>query len=257
MQENMQEFITLAHYLADEAGKIIRPYFRAPLDTALDIESKADDSPVTIADKAVEEHLRAIITQRRPNDGIIGEEFGVKDSKNQYDWVLDPIDGTKSFIAGRPSFGTLIALCENGVPILGIIDQPILKERWVGATGLATTFNGTPVTTRDCNDMANARVISTHPIMVKDWKKIEDQSNFYIWGGDCYSFGLLASGFLDCAIESHLSPYDFAALPPIIEGAGGVMCDWNGKKLTLQSDGRVIAVGDAALREPLIAQLKD
>lgn len=253
MQENMQEFITLANYLADEAGKIIRPYFRAPLE----VESKADESPVTIADKKVEDHLRRLIEKRYPDHGIIGEEFGLKESKSQYTWVLDPIDGTKSFIAGRPSFGTLIALCENNVPILGVIDQPILKERWVGAKGFETTFNDMPVITRECADIQYAKVISTHPIMVPEWKEIEDQSSFYIWGGDCYSFGLLASGYLDCAIESHLSPYDFAALPPIIEGAAGHMCDWDGNKLTLKSEGRVIAFGDSALKDKFLKILKD
>lgn len=251
-QENMEEFITLANYLADEARKIIAPYFRAPLD----IESKSDQSPVTVADKAVEKHLRKIIEQRYPDHGIIGEEFGVKDGLGQYDWVLDPIDGTKSFIAGRPSFGTLIALCKNGVPILGIIDQPILKERWVGANGFPTEFNGAPVTTADCSKFSDAKIISTHPIMVPEWQNIEDQANFYIWGGDCYSFGLLASGFLDCAIESHLSPYDFAALPPIVEGAGGLMCDWEGNPLNLKSDGRVIALGDPTLKSSALKALK-
>lgn len=253
MQENMQEFITLANDLADEAGKIIRPYFRAPLE----VENKADESPVTIADKKVEEHLRQIIETKYPDHGIIGEEFGTKESKSPYIWVLDPIDGTKSFIAGRPTFGTLIALCENGVPILGVIDQPILKERWIGAKGFKTTFNNQPVSTSDCADIKYAKVISTHPIMVPEWQGIEDQTRFYIWGGDCYSFGLLANGYLDCAIESHLSPYDFAALPPIIEGAGGMMCDWEGKALTLKSDGRVIAFGDRTLQYKFLGLLKD
>jgi histidinol phosphatase-like enzyme (inositol monophosphatase family) len=248
----MQDFIDLATYLADEAGKIIRPYFRQPFE----VNAKSDASPVTIADKSVEERLRAIIEEKRPEDGIIGEEFGIKESKNQYDWVFDPIDGTKSFVIGRPTFGTLIALCEDGVPILGIIDQPILNERWVGAKGKPTTFNGAIVKTRDCQDISNARIISTHPIMVDNWPLIDQESNFYVWGGDCYSFGLLASGFLDCAIESHLGTYDFAALPPIIEGAGGHMCDWHGNPLTLQSDDHVVAVGDIALKDQILDVLK-
>lgn len=247
----MQEFIELAQHLADEAGNIIRPYFRAKID----VKHKSDASPVTIADRAVEQHLRTIIEEKRPEDGIIGEEFGTKPSQNGYDWVLDPIDGTKSFISGRPSFGTLIALCENGIPILGIIDQPILKERWIGATGQKTTFNGKPVQTRPCQNLSEARLISTHPIMNENWQDMDEASDFYIWGGDCYSFGLLASGYLDAAIESHLGTYDFCALPPIIEGAGGHMCDWNGNQLTTKSDGRVLAVGDASLKDQILKKL--
>lgn len=244
----MQDFIELAHHLADEAGEIIRPYFRS----GVDVDHKSDESPVTIADRAVEQRLREIIETKRPEDGIIGEEFGIKDGKNQYEWVLDPIDGTKSFIAGRPSFGTLIALCEDGVPILGIIDQPILKERWIGVKGQPTLFNGKQVQTRTCQNLTQARLISTHPIMVDNWKDIDHASDFYIWGGDCYSFGLLASGFMDVAIESLLSAYDFAALPPIIKGAGGHMCDWDGNPLTTKSDGRVLALGDIALKDEML-----
>ncbi len=244
----MQDFIELAHHLANEAGEIIRPYFRS----SVDVDHKSDESPVTIADHTVEQRLREIIEAKRLEDGIIGEEFGIKTGKNQYEWVLDPIDGTKSFIAGRPTFGTLIALCENGVPILGIIDQPILKERWIGAKDQPTLFNGKPVQTRSCKSLKEARLISTHPIMVDNWKEIDHASDFYIWGGDCYSFGLLASGFMDVAIESLLSAYDFAALPPIIEGAGGHMCDWDGNPLTTKSDGRVLALGDIALKDEVL-----
>lgn len=249
----MQDFITLAHHLADEAGKIIRPYFRQNVA----VEHKGDASPVTIADKAVEKRLREIIESARPDDGIIGEEFGIKESQSQYDWVLDPIDGTKSFIAGRPSFGTLIALCENDVPILGIIDQPILNERWIGVKGQPTLFNGKAVKTRQCKHISDSRLASTSPNWLKNscWEELRTQSDFLIWGGDCYSFGLLALGHLDGVIESGLSPYDFAALPPIIEGAGGHMCDWDGNPLTTKSDGRVLAAVDIALKVQVLAIL--
>lgn len=250
----MQDFIELAGHLADEAGKIIHPYFRAEIA----VESKSDDSPVTIADRSVEERLRAIIEERRPEDGIIGEEFGIKESKNQYDWVLDPIDGTKSFIIGRPTFGTLIALCENGVPILGIIDQPIAKERWVGAKDMPTTFNGTKINTRACADLKNARLASTSPDqLIYQWKNLRDKSDMFVWGGDCYSYGLLAKGGLDAVIETQLGTYDYAALPPIVEGAGGWMGDWDGNTLNINSDGRTIAVGDAALKSQLLDILKN
>lgn len=248
----MQDFIELATKMADEAGKIIRPYFRANVD----VEAKKDESPVTIADKSVEERLRAIIEEHRPEDGIIGEEFGIKEGKNKYTWVLDPIDGTKSFVIGRPTFGTLIALCEDGVPILGIIDQPISKERWIGVKGQATTFNGQPVKTRPCIDLKEARIASTSPSMMPDqWPKLYDECGMVVWGGDCYSYGLIASGFLNLVVEKGLNLYDFAAIPPIIEGAGGFMCDWNGESLTLNSDDAVVAGGDIALKDQILSTL--
>lgn len=247
--ETMQDFIQLATDMADEAGAIIRPYFRGEFN----VDSKSDASPVTIADRTVEERLRAMIEKNRPNDGIIGEEFGIKKSKNQYDWVLDPIDGTKSFIIGRPTFGTLIALCEDGVPILGIIDQPILKERWIGAKGQPTTFNGQVVTTQPCQDLKQAKLASTSPSQLSNiWQELYQKCNFFTWGGDCYSYALLSMGRLDAVIETQLGTYDYCALPPIIEGAGGHMCDWNGKQLTIKSDGRVIAVGDIKLKDQIL-----
>lgn len=253
----MQDFITLAQklaeHLADEAGKIIRPYFRQ----SIEVDHKSDDSPVTIADRTVEQRLRQIIEELRPEDGIIGEEFGLKESKNQYEWVLDPIDGTKSFIAGRPSFGTLIALCENGVPILGIINQPILNERWVGAKGMPTTFNGKVVKTSSCHHLKHAKLASTGPYMFPDhWEKLYNNCDFMIWGGDCYSFGLLANGNIDAIVEGKLSFYDFAALVPIIEGAGGWIGDWDGNTLHKNSDGMIVTVGDIALKDQILGILK-
>ncbi len=250
----MQEFEALANRLANEAGKIARAHFRQPFE----VISKADASPVTVADRAIEQRLREIIEKERPDDGIFGEEFGIKDSKNGLTWVLDPIDGTKSFVIGRPTFGTLIALCENDIPKLGVIDQPISNERWVGADS-KTTFNGKPVKTRACPVLKDACVASTTPAMFSKtgpvYEKIEPAVKMLAWGGDCYMYGLLASGFMDLCIEASLSPYDFAALVPVVEGAGGMMCDWSGKALTLKSDGKVIAVGDKTLKEEILALL--
>ncbi len=243
----MQEFRQLANRLADEAGQIVRQHFR----TAFDVESKADASPVTIADRAVEKRLREIIEKERPEDGIFGEEFGIKKSQNGLTWVLDPIDGTKSFVIGRPTFGTLIALCEDNAPVLGIIDQPILKERWLGAKGSPTVFNGAPVKTRSCKKLSQACVSSTTPAMFSKtgpvYEKFEHGAKMMSWGADCYAYGLLANGYCDIVVEANLSPYDFAALVPVIEGAGGKICDWRGNPLTLQSEGNVIALGDPAL----------
>ena len=186
----MREFIELSNYLADEAGYIIKKYYRQ----SFVVERKSDESPVTIADKNVEKRLRKIIEIERPDDGIIGEEFGTKEGKNEYTWVFDPIDGTKSFVIGRPTFGTLIALCENGIPILGIIDQPILKERWIGAKGHPTLFNGKKVHTHSCKKLSDAKLSSTNPKQLSScWEKLDEKSKFFVWGGDCYSCLLYTS----------------------------------------------------------------
>ncbi len=252
----MQEFKGFANSLADEAGKIVRQHFR----THFKVESKGDASPVTLADRGVEKKLREMIEETYPEDGIFGEEFGIKESRNGRTWVIDPIDGTKSFAIGRATFGTLIALCENSVPVLGIIDQPIMKERWVGIKGhktaysnahLGPDFQDRPIKTATCPALDMARVCSTTPAMFDDlppiYKRFEKHCKFVAWGGDCYAYALLATGFADVVVEADLSPYDFLALVPIIEGAGGKITDWNGKNLTLESEGKVIALGDPAL----------
>ncbi len=245
----MQELIQLAEYLADEAGTVIERHFRK----GFKIETKEDETPVTVADRGVEQRLREIVEMHRPEDGILGEEFGPKDSRNSYTWVFDPIDGTKSFIIGRPTFGTLIALCENDIPVLGVIDQPISKERWIGAKGQPTLFNGKAVKTRPCTDLKSACVASTSPSQMPHlWQPMYEAFGPVVWGGDCYSYGLLSNGWLDVVIESGLSTYDFAALPPIVEGAGGLMCDWQGNPLTLTSDGNIIAIGDPYLKNSVL-----
>lgn len=248
----MQALLSLASHLADEAGDVVRRHFRQPFD----VESKGDETPVTVADRGVEAALRQIIEKTRPDDGILGEEYGPKNSKNGFTWVLDPIDGTKSFIIGRPTFGTLIALCKDGVPILGVIDQPIAKERWIG-DGTQTTFNGTPVKTRPCPSVKHAITAVTSPRQVPDlWPKLYQECKAMVWGGDCYSFGLLANGWLDICIENMLAPYDFAALVPVVTGAGGYVSDWQGNPMTLSSDGSMIALGDPRLKEDVLKLVK-
>ena len=249
----MQEFEALANRLADEAREIVQQYFRHPFD----IEIKGDDSPVTIADRAVEKRMREIIEAERPDDGILGEEFGIKESKNGYTWVLDPIDGTKSFVIGRATFGTLIALCEEGFPVLGVIDQPILGERWVGIEG-RTTFNGEGVKCSPCVSLEVARIGSTTPAMFKDepvYKKFNE--NKFFWGGDCYQYGLMAMGFVDVILEASMQPYDYLALVPIIKGAGGHISDYAGRDLTIESGkSTVVACGDPGLWPDVQALLK-
>jgi inositol-phosphate phosphatase / L-galactose 1-phosphate phosphatase / histidinol-phosphatase len=262
----MQELLSLANHLADEAGKVISRYYR----TDFTIERKGDETPVTIADRTVEAELRKIIERERPDDGILGEEYGPKESRSGLTWVLDPIDGTKSFMVGRPTFGTLIALWENDTPLLGVIDQPIAKERWVG-DGKTATFNGKSVKTRTCPSVKEAICGSTSPRQLSQivsphlnpppleggmlWRTLYDECKAMVWGGDCYSYGLLANGWLDIVVESGLQPYDFAALIPIVQGAGGWMGDWEGNPLTLSSPGKTVALGNAALKDEFLSLL--
>ncbi len=257
-----QADIDLANRLADAAGAVIRPYFRAPHG----LETKADHSPVTLADREAEAAMRAMIEAAFPGDAIIGEEYGTKPGNSGRAWVLDPVDGTRAFVSGRPVFGTLIALMIDGWPMLGIIDQPILRERWLGVIGKPTLFNGAPIATRACTSLEGAALATTSPHAFD-----EHQADHFvtlaravtggsmrqgpIYGGDCYNYGCLASGHLDIVVEAGLKVYDFAALVPVVEGAGGRMCDWQGDPLTADSIGEVVAAGDPARIEDIVEAL--
>ncbi|MGE0151158.1 MAG: histidinol-phosphatase [Reyranellaceae bacterium] len=239
--------IALATDMAEAAGDVIRRYFRTPVS----VDVKADESPVTIADRQAETAMRTLIEKRRPRDGILGEEHGRERLEAEYVWVLDPIDGTKAFITGMPVFGTLIGLLHRGRPVLGVIDQPILRERWLGIASEATTLNGRKVATRTCPSLDKAFLYSTAPDMFKGadavaYERVKGKVRQPRFGGDCYAYGLLAMGFADLVIESSLQPYDYCAVIPVVEGAGGVMTDWQGQALTIDSDGRVVAAGDRA-----------
>lgn len=251
-----QADIDLAQRLADAAGAAIRPYFRA--DHGL--ETKDDASPVTLADKAAEAAMRRLIIAERPMDAIIGEEEDDRAGSSGRTWVLDPIDGTRSFIVGRPIFGTLIALLEDGWPVLGIIDQPIIGERWLGVTGRPTLFNGKPVESRRCRELSQALLATTSPALFTDdqlhaFEHVDSAVMSTVLGGDCYNYGLVASGHLDLVIEAGLKLHDFAALVPVVEGAGGRMCDWQGDPLHAGSTGEVIAAGDPARIEEIVEAL--
>jgi inositol-phosphate phosphatase/L-galactose 1-phosphate phosphatase/histidinol-phosphatase len=255
---NLENDITLAQRLADAAGVAIRPHFRSGLAA----ERKSDATPVTIADRAAEQAMRRILKAEAPRDTIIGEEFGAESGDSGRSWVLDPIDGTVSFLAGRPIFGTLIALVIEGWPVLGIIDQPILGERWLGATGRPTTFNGRPCRTRPCSSLAEAALATSGPHYFDDHQgshfmalAARSDHKRMLMGGDCYNYGLLASGHIDMVCEANLKLHDWAALVPIIEGAGGTVCDWNGDPLHAESDGHVLALGDPARLEDAVAAL--
>jgi inositol-phosphate phosphatase/L-galactose 1-phosphate phosphatase/histidinol-phosphatase len=204
--------------------------------------------------------MRQLIAQRFPAHGIFGEEFGRERAEADFTWVLDPIDGTKSFISGVPLFGTLIALADRGRPILGIIDQPILRERWIGANGRPTTLNGTPIRVRPCASLAAATVFATSPDMFKGgdaaaFARVAGAAKLVRFGADCYAYGLLAHGLIDLVVEASLKPYDFSAMLPIVEGAGGIASDWRGMPLTLASDGRVLVAGDQRAHQQALALL--
>jgi histidinol phosphatase-like enzyme (inositol monophosphatase family) len=245
--------IALLHRLADASGEAIRPYFRQPI--AVDDKGAATGAmfdPVTAADKGGEKAIRAVLASERPDDGILGEEFPEKKGTNGRVWVIDPVDGTRAFITGQTQWGTLIALNEQGVPTLGILDQPVIHERFVG-TGTAAEFHSpdgvAKLAVRPCASVREAVLMTTHPWAYFDeietdlFRRLCDASMMSRFGGDCYAYGLLAMGFVDLVVEARLKPWDIQALIPIVQGAGGVITDWQGNPCA--EGGRVIAAGDA------------
>ncbi|MGE4352162.1 MAG: histidinol-phosphatase [Bdellovibrionales bacterium] len=253
------ELMDVACKLADAAGEVIASYFR----TSFAIEEKRDLSPVTVADRKAEQAMHALLAKLRPDDGIIGEEFGSERESAEFVWVIDPIDGTRAFLSGKPMFGTLISVLHDGLPILGVIHQPILKERWIGARGHETTLNGTICRTRPCSKLRDA-VANLGPqafpfgnaVSLDAYRRVAKGALTTTVAGDCYTYGLIASGFLDLCIEHDLKLYDFAALVPIIEGAGGCVTDWQGRKLDRNSTGNVLAVGDVRLLEEVVTLIE-
>jgi myo-inositol-1(or 4)-monophosphatase len=251
--------IAAAVAAADVAGAVIRPFFRAAFVT----DDKADRSPVTIADRTAEQAMRAVLSERFPDHGILGEEFGLDGPDAPLRWVLDPIDGTRAFVSGRPTFGTLIALLHEDRPIIGIIDQPVTRERWIGAIGQPTRFTGPlggAAGCRRCTSLAEAELSATSPTMflAEDMVRFERlrravRRNY--WGGDCYAHGLLALGQIDVDAECEMHLWDWAALVPIIEGAGGSVTDWLGDPLRPDGDGRVLSVGDRSLMPAILREL--
>ena len=254
MTSDIEEFIVFSNFLADESSKIIKEYFRKPLT----INNKEDESPVTIADKNTESKIRELIEDKYPNHGILGEEFDTKNTNSEYTWVIDPIDGTRSFIAGYKDFGTLIALLHDQKPIIGIINCPIHDERWVGANGKNTTMNGKDVRTSNIKDINKSYLSSTGLYMFensnfkKKFEKIIKETKYHRFGGDCYNYGMIASGYIDIVIENMLKVHDYMALIPVIEGAGGKITDKFGKVINIDSDGSVVVSANEKLHTQLI-----
>ena len=248
--------VSLGQRLVMASSVVVRQHFRRPIT----VDVKDDDSPVTVADRSAEEAIRAILKAERPEDGIIGEEFGAEREDAEYVWVIDPIDGTRAFITGRPTFGTLVACLRGGIPILGVINQPILNDTWVGAAGLPTQLNGDTVTTRPCTALGEAMLSTTTPDTMdagesRAFQALKDRTRDTTYGGDCYAYGLLASGFIDIVVDCTMKLYDFAALVPVVAGAGGVMSDWSGVPLTRTSGSRVLASGNSALHDATLSVL--
>jgi len=227
---DIKEFKLFTKHLADISGNIIRNYFR----TQIKIDSKADDSPVTIADKKAEEIMREEIMKQFPEHGILGEEFGEHNSTSEYKWILDPIDGTKSFICGTVTFGTLIALVKDGEPILGVINQPILKEFLFGDNN-STELNDRKVKVRQCENFSDAVLLTTDYLDIKKYQngnkfdELTGKVKLYRNWGDCFGYYLLATGFADIMVDPVMNIWDTMALIPVIKGAGGIITDYQGK----------------------------
>ncbi|KQR71567.1 histidinol-phosphatase [Rhizobium sp. Leaf341] len=245
-------YLAFAIELADAARPLALSYFRTPLD----VISKLDESPVTVADRAIEKRLRDMIEERFPTHGIHGEEMGIKPG-DTFTWVLDPIDGTKSFITGFPLFGTLISLALDGKPFCGLIDVPATAERWIGSPG-GTLFSGSIARSSHCGSLAEARFYTTSPDMFTGadadlFERLSRATKLRRFGGDCYIYGLIASGHCELVLETGLQPYDYMALVPVVQGAGGCMTDWDGKALSVHSGGRVLASANSKLHDEALA----
>lgn len=246
--------LAFAGKLADSVRPLALKHFRMPLN----VMSKQDESPVTIADRAIEAAMRESIEARFPDHGIFGEEMGMK-AGNEFTWIIDPIDGTKSFITGFPLFGTLIAVMREERPLCSLIDVPATSERWTARPG-ETRFAGRPAKASGCVAMAQARVYATSPDLFTGrdhdrFERLSRSAKMRRFGGDCYMYGLLASGHCDIVIETSLQPYDYMPLVPIVAGAGGCITDWRGCPLTMRSEGRVLASATPELHAQALAML--
>lgn len=247
--------LSLAGQLADAARSIALQHYRTPIA----VERKTDGSPVTVADRDIENHMRRMIRAAFPGHAIRGEEFAAEGS-GEFTWVLDPIDGTKSFVTGYPLFGSLIALLQGARPVIGVIEAPALAERWVGCDGRPTRFNGKPVKASGCAAIEQAVVYTTtlESFSAAERARFEAlaaRAALRRFGGDCYLYGMLAAGYCDLVVEVQLKPHDFMAVIPVVEGAGGRISDWRGQPLSVDCDGRVVAAASEALWQHAVNEL--
>jgi len=243
--DDLEGMAAFAASLADASGALIRAAANRPFAT----EVKGDGSPVTAVDRAVEDRLRAMIAERFPGHGIVGEERGAEAADRAMVWIIDPIDGTLPFLAGLPVYGTLIALLRDGAPVLGVIDMPATAERWIGAEGAPTTRNGAPVATRAMASLETALLSTSNPDFYGPadrpaLARLKAATRWTVYGGSCLAYARIASGRVDVGVDVALDPFDYLALVPVIAGAGGIITDWRGAALTLASGDRVLAAGD-------------
>ena len=254
--------IAFANRLADISGAVIRPYFRQRIDVAHKQGDHAFD-PVTEADRGAERAIREMIARERPDDAVLGEEYGETQGSSGARWVLDPVDGTRAFISGRHEWGSLIALEQGGQAVLGILDQPVLGERFIGVNGaahLVQAGQSTRLQTRACGELKAAILCATDPSAYfeaaeqKAFARVASQVRMTRYGGDCYLFAALALGFVDLIIEAGLNAWDAAALIPIVEGAGGVITNWQGGSC---ADGKqILAAGDKRVHAAALERLR-
>jgi len=247
--------LALAERLADVAREMALRHFRKPLA----VERKPDGTPVTSVDRGIETAMRRMIRAAFPGHAIQGEEFA-REGDGEFTWVLDPIDGTKSFVTGFPLFGSLIALLEGARPVIGVIEAPALAERWVGCEGRATLCNGAAARTSACGAIEQASVYTTtaEAFNAQERRRFEAlaaRAWLRRFGGDCYLYGMLASGYCDLVIEVQLKPHDFMAVIPVVEGAGGRISDWRGEPLSRASDGRAVAAATESLWREAVSAL--
>jgi myo-inositol-1(or 4)-monophosphatase len=255
------DFVAIVQELANASGEAVLPFFR----TTLGVENKAIKwyDPVTAADRAAEQAMRTLIREKFPEHGIVGEEFGSERADAEYVWVLDPIDGTKSFICGMPAWGTLIALTRSGKPVFGMMHQPFTRERFTG-DGAAARYSG-PTGKRDlrvrpCASIEDAVLFTTSPLLMAAadraaFARVEGKVRLSRYGGDCYAYCMLAAGHVDLVIETELKPYDIVPLIPIIEGAGGIVTTWEGG--SAEQGGRVVVAGDHRIHHAALAILRE
>ena len=255
--QDLSQYSAFAAHLADLARPIAKHYFRSDLK----VIDKPDATPVTLADMEIETRIREEIARVYPSHGVLGEEHDDTNLDAEWVWVIDPIDGTKAFTCGKPQFGTLVALTYRGEPVIGVIDQPILDERWVGVNGRGATFNGAATRVGGVRKpLAETILLVTMPEQFTGagaaaFARLKAACKGVYYGGDCYNYALIASGFVDLVVEMGLKTVDFAALVnPIVE-AGGVACDWSGRSLNLGSDGSIVAAANQALADEVLAVL--
>ena len=251
-----QELLKAALEISRSAAAIPLRHFRS----GVAVEDKADESPVTVADRETEEHIARAIMGRFPSHGIFGEEFGQKAAASAYSWIIDPIDGTKSFITGSPLFGMLVGVASDGRAEAGVIGMPALGEWFAGCRGTGATLNGAPIRCRPAPPLADARIYlnEANLLMAEEperFGRLMQAGRLRRFAYDCYSFALLAMGQIDVVVDFDLKPYDYMAVVPVIEAAGGVITDWRGAALGLHSDGTVLAAGEAQLHAAMLKML--